>query len=52
MDWVATVDDGVVEVTGPRDAPERRVAEVLARAVAGVTGVRFLADAGRSARRP
>jgi CBS domain-containing protein len=52
MDWVATVDDGVVEVTGPRDGPERRVAEVLARSVAGVTGVRFLADAGRSARRP
>jgi CBS domain-containing protein len=50
-DWVATVDDGVVEVTGPRDTPERRVAEVLARSVAGVTGVRFLAGAGRPARK-
>ncbi len=50
-DWVATADDGLVEITGPRDAPERRVAEVLARSVAGVTGVRFLAEAGRSARR-
>ena len=46
-DWVAAVEDGIVEVTGPKDTAERRVAEVLARSVTGVSGVRFLAEAGR-----
>ena len=39
-DWWATVDNGVVEVAGPRSEPERRVAEVLAGSVAGVVAVR------------
>jgi CBS domain-containing protein len=48
-DWEATVDDGVVEASGPRDAPQRRLAEVLARSVAGVSAVRFLTRAGQGA---
>lgn len=39
-DWWATVEDGVVVVSGPRDEPERRVAHVLAGSVAGVVEVR------------
>ena len=39
-DWWVEVSDGVVEVTGPNDEHERRVAEVLAGSVAGVVAVR------------
>lgn len=40
-DWLVEVDDGVVDVTGPADAHERRIAEVLAACVSGVVAVRI-----------
>jgi CBS domain-containing protein len=40
-DWEVEVRDGVVQVTGPVDEHERRVAEILAGSVAGVVAVRI-----------
>ncbi|TWD72030.1 CBS domain protein [Kribbella amoyensis] len=40
-DWLVTVQDGIVTVTGPADAHQRRVAEVLAHTVQGVVAVRI-----------
>ncbi len=39
-DWLVDVDDGVVQVSGPSDEHERRLAEVLAGSVSGVIAVR------------
>jgi len=41
VDWEVEVRDGVVQVTGPVDEHQRRVAEVLAGSVAGVVAVRI-----------
>ena len=52
-DIAVAVKDGVVTLTGFVKSYIHKVeAEGAAKRVAGVTGVRFLADAGRSARRP
>lgn len=40
VDWMADVHDGVVTVSGPGDASERRLAQALAGSVAGVVGIR------------
>jgi CBS domain-containing protein len=39
--FVAEVEDGVVTLTGPDERPSRRLAELLARSVAGVIDVQF-----------
>lgn len=41
VDWLADVCDGVVTVSGPTDASERRLAEALVGSVAGVVGIRI-----------
>jgi CBS domain-containing protein len=41
VDWMADVCDGVVTVSGPKDAGERRLAEALVGSVAGVVGIRI-----------
>ncbi|MFI7065249.1 HPP family protein [Kribbella sp. NPDC050124] len=40
-DWYVEVHDGVVTVTGPSDAHERKLADVLAGTVKGVIAVRI-----------
>jgi CBS domain-containing protein len=40
-DWLVEVKDGVVELTGPADDGERRIAAILARTIPGVVEVRF-----------
>jgi CBS domain-containing protein len=37
----ASVEDGVVTLTGPKDRSSRRLAELLARSLPGVVGVEF-----------
>jgi CBS domain-containing protein len=44
VDWLARVEDGVVNVEGPQDANARALAESLVSTVPGVVGVRFDAD--------
>ena len=44
VDWLARVEDGVVNVEGPQDANARAMAESLAATVPGVVGVLFDAD--------
>jgi CBS domain-containing protein len=50
VDWLVEVVDGVVEVSGPRDEPERRVAQVLAGTVPGVVAVRITSPRSEHAR--
>lgn len=45
-DWQAEVVDGVVFVSGPSGAAERRVADAVAGAVTGVLSVRVRGDLG------
>lgn len=42
-DWLVTVDDGVVNIEGTRNAGEERLARVLTGSVHGVSAIRFAA---------
>jgi CBS domain-containing protein len=49
LDWLVTVEDGVVVVDGPEDDREQRLAETLASTVPGAIGIRWapVSTAGR-----